>query len=206
MATYKFKVTYEDHEDVYREIEIRSDQTFEDFHYAIQQSIGFDASQPASFYMSNDHWTKGREISLTGMPERNGEENVLMKDAVMSDWISDPHQKIYYLFDYATQWTFYVELTRIYTNEDIRKKYPVCVKITGEAPKQKAEVMPIKKNELEIAEEEALLIEDEYTSDSESKEEDEELVNNPDEADDINSEGTGEEQITEERSGEEEES
>ncbi|MFI5219239.1 MAG: hypothetical protein ACHQNT_07090 [Bacteroidia bacterium] len=202
MAVYRFKVSFEEHDEISREIDIRADQTFEDLHYAIQQAVGFDASQPASFYMSNDHWTKGREISLNKMPDRNGEENVLMKNAVLFDWISDPHQKIYYLFDYTTQWTFYVELSRIYVNDDIRKKYPVCVKVTGDAPKQRAVVMPLKKNELEIAEEETLLIEDEYTADATDEEE---VVLNPEEADDINTGEDGQEQITEESGGEEEE-
>ena len=44
---YRFKVMFEDHEDVVRDIEITNLQTFEDFHNIIQSSIGFDASKPA---------------------------------------------------------------------------------------------------------------------------------------------------------------
>ena len=69
MAVYKFSVTFEDYDDVYREIEIKSSQTFEDLHKAIQDSIGFDNKQLASFYMSNDMWRKGREITLMDMNE-----------------------------------------------------------------------------------------------------------------------------------------
>ena len=43
MAVYRFRITFENFEEVYREIEIKSDQTFEDLHFAIQSSIGFDA-------------------------------------------------------------------------------------------------------------------------------------------------------------------
>ena len=32
MAVYKFKIVVEDNEDIYREIEILSGQTFEEFH------------------------------------------------------------------------------------------------------------------------------------------------------------------------------
>src|SRR5437762_2397 len=45
MATYRFRVTFEDYDDVTRDIEIRSTQTFEEFHHAIQNAIGFDASK-----------------------------------------------------------------------------------------------------------------------------------------------------------------
>ena len=42
MAIYRFKIAFEDNEDIYREIEIKSTQTFEDFHNVIVQSINFD--------------------------------------------------------------------------------------------------------------------------------------------------------------------
>ena len=60
---YKFRVTFEDHDEVSRDIEIKSNQTFMDLHKAIQSAIGFDGAQLASFYMSNDYWVKGKEIT-----------------------------------------------------------------------------------------------------------------------------------------------
>ena len=204
MAVYRFKITFEDQEDVSREIDIRSSQTFEELHYAIQEAIGFDASQPASFYMSNDHWMKGREFSLQERPPHNDETNILMNNAVLRDWISDPHQKFYYVFDYAAQWTFHVELHRIFAADDTRKKYPVCVKITGEAPKQKA-VPIIFKAEIEDVPEDELpvLIEDEYSAGAEEDNNDdgEEVIVNPEEADDI----TDEKELSGESDSEEEE-
>lgn len=122
MAVYKFKVTYEDHEDVYREIEIRSDQTFEDLHLAIQKAISFDNSQPASFYMSDASWRKGQEITLMGKSR-------------LADFMDDPHQKMIYIFDFKACWTFLVELVKI--NVDTPKgDFPRCVKTVGSAPKQ----------------------------------------------------------------------
>ena len=53
-VVYRFKVMFEDHEDVVRDIEITNLQTFEDFHNIIQSSIGFDASKPASFFICTD--------------------------------------------------------------------------------------------------------------------------------------------------------
>jgi len=194
MSVYRFKVTFEDYEDVSREIDIRSTQSFVDLHYAIQEAIGFDASQPASFYMSNDNWIKDREISLEQRPPHNGEENVLMKDAVLGKWIADPHQKIYYVFDYNTQWTFYIELHRIFAADDTRKKYPVCVKVNGEAPKQKIVPLPVKTDVDESAEDdEPNIVDDDYTADTvevaEEVDEPEEVVINAEEADDITNEG-----------------
>lgn len=134
MAIYRFRVSFEEFDDVHRDIEIRSNQTFEQFHYCIQQAIGFDNSKPASFFMSNDHWKKGQEITNENTPDRAGLH--YMKEARLSDYITDPHQKIYYVFDQPSHWTFYVELIKIIPETLPEKDLPVCVKSIGDAPKQ----------------------------------------------------------------------
>jgi hypothetical protein len=54
----------------------------------------------------------------------------------MCDFIADPHQKIYYIFDLPSQWTFFIELFKILPETEPSGKYPVCVKMHGDAPKQ----------------------------------------------------------------------
>src|SRR5687767_13296873 len=107
MAIYRFRVSFEEFDDVYRDIDLLSSQTFEQFHYAIQESIGFDASKPASFFMSNDYWKKGQEITSREQENHNESNAVSMRDSRLSDYIADPHQKIYYVFDAPSQWTFF---------------------------------------------------------------------------------------------------
>lgn len=132
MAIYRFKVSFENYDDVWREIDIRSDQTFEDFFYAIQQSIGFDNKHDASFYISNDQWKLGQKISTV----TDNKNAIALKDAVMHDWVNDPHQKIYYTYDSKNDWSFYIELVRILMKEDITVSYPACVKVYGDSPVQ----------------------------------------------------------------------
>jgi hypothetical protein len=135
MAVYKFRVTFEDHEDVSRDLEIKSTQTFEDLHSAILSSVGFDSKELASFYMSDDNWKKGKEITLADMSD--GEKKIpMMKKSRLCDFIADPHQKIYYVYDYVNEWAFHVELLKIIVSEDAGALYPRCVKVNGEAPKQ----------------------------------------------------------------------
>jgi hypothetical protein len=130
MAVYRFKVTFEDQEDIYREIEIRSTQTFEEFHNAIQHAIGFDNSKEASFFISDDYWRKGEEITLRAAPGKKQ-----MAKSKIAPFIEDPHQKILYFFDPEAGWSFYVELLKI-VEEDSKAKYPKCSKSAGTAPKQ----------------------------------------------------------------------
>lgn len=138
MAVYKFKVWFEDNEDVVRVIEVKSTQTFLDLHNAIQDSVGFDKSQLASFYVSDDQWKKGLEITLEQMGDEDDDEAplLIMKQTRLCDVINDPHQKFVYIFDFIEMWTFCVELTGINIKEDPKAKYPVCIKSTGMSPKQ----------------------------------------------------------------------
>ncbi|MEO8149172.1 MAG: hypothetical protein ABI723_16115 [Bacteroidia bacterium] len=133
MAVYKFRVTFEDYDDVSRDIEIRPAQTFKDFHTIIQQSIKFDAGKPATFFMSTDNWTKEKEISLEPKKNKDGSDVALMENSVLGKFIIDPHQKIYYIFD---TWTFFIELIKINLTPDAKATYPRCIKINGEAPPQ----------------------------------------------------------------------
>lgn len=136
MAVYKFKITFEDYDEVTREIEIKSNQTFEDFHNAIHKAIGFDGNFPSSFYMSNDFWHKGKEITLKENSIKNKEKTVLMNTSLLKNFIEDPHQKIYYIFNHDNPWTFLIELLKITIQEDPKITYPICTKSQGEAPKQ----------------------------------------------------------------------
>jgi hypothetical protein len=143
MAVYRFRVTFEDNEEIFREIEIKSTQNFEDFHNVIVQSIGFDNLHNASFFISDDMWRKGTEIILQPPSEKEAEmlkrKNLPAKKQMnkckMASLIDDPHQKFVYIYDPKIHWTFLVELLKIVADDD-KVKYPKCTKSTGEAPKQ----------------------------------------------------------------------
>jgi hypothetical protein len=139
MALYKFKLTFEEYEDISRVIEIKSSQTFFEFHKAILDSVGFDQKQMASFYMSNDTWKKEQEITLEDMSDDRDENSIpipTMKDSRLSMFVNDPHQKIVYVYDFIEMWTMHLELVAIEMKEKTGIKYPLCSKSVGLAPKQ----------------------------------------------------------------------
>ena len=139
MAVYKFRVTFEEHDEISRDIEIKSVQNFDDLHNAIQEAINFDSKHSASFYMSDDYWKKGQEISNKKSSNKGDKVVLPMKKSRLCDFIIDPHQKILYDFDFerpdATGWTFFIELVKILQDEK-SAKYPRCVKKVNDAPKQ----------------------------------------------------------------------
>ncbi len=140
MAVYRFKVAFEDHEEVYREIEIKSSQNFEDFHTVILNSVNFDGDHDASFFISDDYWRKGEEIILRAGSDGNKNDRKtdvskrLMNKCKMASLIDDPHQKFVYVYDPKNHWTFMVELLKI-VPDDAKASYPKCVKTNGVAPK-----------------------------------------------------------------------
>ena len=136
MVIYKFRITFEEYDDISRDIEINSHHTFKILHEAIQESIGFDNKHTASFYMSDDHWQKGQEITNAAIPKDNPQKITNMDKARLCDFIITPHQKIYYVLNSETIWSFFIELVKISKDENENTGYPRCVKKINDAPKQ----------------------------------------------------------------------
>src|ERR1700744_730615 len=136
MALYRFRVTFEDYDDVVREIDIKSNQTFEDLHKAIHQTTGYNPEFSSSFYVANDQWIKGEELTYLPNQRRIDRGIKLMEKAKLSNFIDDPHQKFYYTFNFDRPFDFHVELIKIIIDETPGIIYPNVVKSVGEAPRQ----------------------------------------------------------------------
>lgn len=135
MAIYRFRISFEDFDEVVREIDIKSNQTFEDLHRAVHRSTGYSAEKSSSFYVSTDHWIKGDEIAYLPTQRKTDRGVTLMEKAKLSSFIEDPHQKFYYIYNFDRPFDFHVELIKIILETDPNLEYPVLVKSTGEAPK-----------------------------------------------------------------------
>lgn len=134
---YRFRVILDTQEDVFRDIEIESDASLEDFHNAITQSFGFGGQEMASFYISNDLWEQGEEIALFDMSE--GQESIRMMGDTLIEQATDKDQtKMIYVYDFLNLWTFLVELADIVEPEDGRS-YPNLMFAYGEIPEEAPE-------------------------------------------------------------------
>lgn len=135
MAIYRFKISFEDFDEVVREIDIKSNQTFEDLHLAIHKSTGYSPEKSSSFYVSTDHWIKGDEIAYMPTDRKVERGVVLMEKSKLSSFIEDPHQKFYYIYNFERPFDFHVELVKIILDADPNLQYPYLFKKVGEAPK-----------------------------------------------------------------------
>lgn len=130
---YKLRVLIDYEKDVFREILIRSDQTFMDLNKAIISAFDFTGDQLTSFYMSNEDWDKGEEIVQFEMGD--DEEARSMDNTRLEEMLTSKKQKALFVYDFLRLWIFYIELIAI-EKDNGDGQYPKVVNSIGTAPKE----------------------------------------------------------------------
>jgi hypothetical protein len=136
MAILKFRVYFEEDDSVYRDVVVRHTQHFLQLHQVILKAYEFDSKHQATFYRSNDHWQRGREISLDKYDKPYKVDPLLMDATTVGSEIRDPNQKFIYVYDFVKNWSFLVELINVSKEDNGKLDYPAVVKTEGIAPSQ----------------------------------------------------------------------
>ncbi|HMT75201.1 MAG TPA: hypothetical protein PKA77_14100 [Chitinophagaceae bacterium] len=137
MAILKFRIYFEEDESIYRDVVIKHTQSFQDLHNTILKSYEFDNKHKATFFRSNDHWQRGREISLEKYDDREYKAPpLIMADTVIGSEIRDPNQRFIYLYDFNKNWSFLVELINVSKEENPKITYPSVSRTEGIGPSQ----------------------------------------------------------------------
>jgi len=152
MYYYKFKISFDEVENFERNIEILAADNFESFHKILYQCIGLSGHELASFSICDSKWNKLKEITLIDMHDDreletpNYEEDeefstssnipkFVMKNSVLKEFITDPHQHIMYEYDFINPKVFYIELLKTLPVKE-NAEYPRCTFSEGVLPKQ----------------------------------------------------------------------
>ena len=136
MAILRFRIYLEEDDSVYRDIAIRHTQNFLQLHQTILKAYEFDSKHQATFYRSNDHWERGREISFEKYDKQYKVAPLIMGETAIGSEIKNPNQKFIYVYDFAKNWTFLVELINVSKEENSKYDYPVVIKTEGIGPSQ----------------------------------------------------------------------
>lgn len=131
---YRFRVILDNdtEEDIFRDLEIRETDTLEDLHNIIVQSFGFDGTEMASFYVSDDEWNQGEEISLFDLSEGSSPTRLMNETRINAD-VHEAQTKLIYVYDFLNMWTFFVELAEIVEEVD-GHDYPNLMFVHGQIP------------------------------------------------------------------------
>lgn len=110
-------------------IEMDESSTFEDLHYAIQQSVEFDDDHLYEFYLAPSDRSRNRD-AVSSYEDAD-------KTTLKSFFPIPSGKKLFYLFDYGDNWVFQVSLDRKKPfNPASGVKYPQVIDETGERPIQ----------------------------------------------------------------------
>ena len=132
---YKFRVILDVEEDVFRDIIVADNINLEELHFTIAKSFGFKGQEMASFYKTDDNWEQGDEIPLFDMSE-NGSE-LSMEKCQLVDTFKVKGNKLIYVYDFLSMWTFFVELTE--KSAAVTESLPVIALSFGNTPDEAPE-------------------------------------------------------------------
>ena len=112
------------------DIEVFSDFTLEELHYAIQWAVEFDNDHLYEFFVARTEHSK--------VKARYDDENGEIYNTEVGDLFPlIPKHHLFYLFDYGDSWTFRITKSRKKPVDPVEGiEYPNIVNETGEKPLQ----------------------------------------------------------------------
>ena len=132
-----FRIISDEDPEFLRDLVIDDSDTFLDFHQTLQENLGYDASQLASFFITDEMWVKEQEITLIDMTEEPGVEALTMGEVTMDAYFQEVSQRMIYLFDFFSERAFFIELIET-TDQTSPRETPFIGDARGDAPAQLA--------------------------------------------------------------------
>jgi hypothetical protein len=133
---YKIKFISEEVDGFYRELHIDSDATFLDLSNAILEACHYPDDEMTSFYICNDEWERGAQITREDVSDDSDESSdlYLMATTLLSEFIDDEGQRMEYIFDPFNERSFFLQVKDILPGAHLAA--PEIVGQQGEAPQQ----------------------------------------------------------------------
>ena len=138
MSILRFRVTFDDYDDIHRDIDLQVDHSFADFFLEILKSIGFDNKHVGEFFLADHNWRKVASIGTI-----SGTDMDALKKVDLVDHIDDPHQKFLFVYDQEVRWSFNIELIKIMGSPEYKVTYPKVASSVGIPPVQYKETLII---------------------------------------------------------------
>lgn len=132
--TLVLRVTLTWKPDVWRDLELRGDQTLTDLHDAIQDAFGWDRDHLWAFFMAPVKGTFRIRSAEPGTVYGGGEDDA-SPDTALANFGLRTRRRFHYLFDFGDHLLHAIEV-RGQGKPEARKKYPRVLETHGRAPPQ----------------------------------------------------------------------
>tara|TARA_Y100001978_G_C23622287_1_gene399085 strand:+ start:570 stop:1106 length:537 start_codon:yes stop_codon:yes gene_type:complete len=108
---YKIRIVADTEEDIFADVYVEKNTPFISLHQFITEAFKLNNMEMASFYLSNDQWDKGEEITLFPMQIDDEQTNSKsMEETTLNEIFNQGIQKILYLHDFLNMNIFYIEI------------------------------------------------------------------------------------------------
>lgn len=139
VMVYHFKITSPESKNFCLKVEINGEYSFFKLHSAIQNALGYESHQLASFFLPDHNGRKQKEVSQLDMG-LNGGVYFIMKKTKLSDLIQSKGQHLIYTFDFINDRSLFIELTGIVMEKNLKESFvllkegDIPVQVLGEEP------------------------------------------------------------------------
>lgn len=138
MSILRFRIIFEDYDDVYRDIDFTADNTFADLFNELLKAVEFDNKHLGEFFLADHNWRRGNSIGSL-----SGDDQKALSKIDLVDHIDDPHQKFLFIYDQEVKWGFTIELIRVIAQPESKVLYPRVFSKSGIPPIQYKESLII---------------------------------------------------------------
>jgi hypothetical protein len=132
---YLFRIISDENPDFFRDLVAGGTDTFLDFHNTLQKELGYDPTQLASFFITNDQWEKEHEITLIDMQQDPDQETLTMDQVTLEEYVRELDQRMLYLYDFFSERAFFIELIEE-ADEISPRETPFVGQSQGDPPPQ----------------------------------------------------------------------
>jgi hypothetical protein len=132
---FLFRIISDENPVFFRDLVADGSDTFLEFHHTLQKDLGYDPTQLASFFITNQQWEKQQEITLIDMMQEPGISTFTMERETLGEHLHELNQRMIYVFDFFSDRIFFIELIEK-TDQTSPRETPFIGHSKGDPPPQ----------------------------------------------------------------------
>ncbi len=131
---YRLLLLSDENDFFQREITIDAEASFLQLNDFILDSLNYSRKELTTFYVSDEEWQKGQEVTLMDMSfGKSEEDSFLMESTRLEELIENRGDRLIFIFDLISERGLYIELVELLAGSQAE---PKLTHSEGKAPQQ----------------------------------------------------------------------